>query len=496
MSNIVPFQSIALFENTFRHQINKDSGKIEDRKFVFNKHFGDGPEDLPIEADRYRLIWMPGCPHSNKAVITLRLLGLDKVISIGECGILRDPRGWVFSEDLGEVDPVLKIHYLDDAYLKGDPLFTGRSTVPAIADITTGAVVQNEAWEIPKYLVTDWERFHKENAPDLYPRALRDEIDRLIPVIKLVNAYACGFARNQESYDEGYNSYFKVLDQLEERLSGKRFLHGDFITLSDIHLFVALIRFHINYHLVFGVNKKRLEDYPNLWGYTRDLYQTEGFYEYTKLEKIKEHYQLSPHMRAKLGNVYGLKGVGPDNSKLLSDTGREKLSANPEQKFILKTNRSEEHNHPENGRKWFKHSSGKEETEYLREELIKPIENAGKSAFQTDLERWAHIEEDTLKEINHRLSGRRFLMGEDVTDADKLLYQTLLRHDYIYYYLYKLNFAKTYDFENIARYIKELKQIEEIAKSIDIEEEKKKAFLELTDDRNPYHLVFSGPDSI
>ena len=203
MSNIVPFQSIALFENTFRHQINKDSGKIEDRKFVFNKHFGDGPEDLPIEADRYRLIWMPGCPHSNKAVITLRLLGLDKVISIGECGILRDPRGWVFSEDLGEVDPVLKIHYLDDAYLKGDPLFTGRSTVPAIADITTGAVVQNEAWEIPKYLVTDWERFHKENAPDLYPRALRDEIDRLIPVIKLVNAYACGFARNQESYDEG-----------------------------------------------------------------------------------------------------------------------------------------------------------------------------------------------------------------------------------------------------------------------------------------------------
>ena len=88
------------------------------------------------------------------------------------------------------------------------------------------------------------------------------------------------------------------------------------------------------------------------------------------------------------------------------------------------------------------------------------------------------------------------MTGEDVTDADKLLYQTLLRHDYIYYYLYKLNFAKTYDFENIARYIKELKQIEEIAKSIDIEEEKKKAFLELTDERNPYHLVFSGPDSI
>ena len=167
MSNIVPFQSVALFENTFRHQINKESGKIEDRKFVFQKKFGDGPDNLPTEPDRYRLIWMPGCPHSNKAVITLRLLGLDKVISIGECGILRDPRGWVFSEDLGEVDPVLKIHYLDDAYLKGDPDFTGRSTVPAIADVTTGAIVQNEAWEIPGYLVTDWEAFHKE-LPDCH----------------------------------------------------------------------------------------------------------------------------------------------------------------------------------------------------------------------------------------------------------------------------------------------------------------------------------------
>ncbi len=380
-------------------------------------------------------------------------MGLDKVISIGECGILRDPRGWVFSEDLGEVDPVLKIHYLDDAYLKGDPEFTGRSTVPAIADIKSGAVVQNEAWEIPKYLITDWERFHKENAPDLYPNALQEEIDGLTPVIKLVNAYACGFARNQESFDEGYKSYFKVLDQLEERLSRKRFLHGDFITLSDIHLFVALIRFHINYHLVFGVNKKRLEDYPNLWGYTRDLYQT----------------------------VYGLLGVGPDNSKLLAPTGREKLSGNPKQRFVYKNSGN-------------KHDDVNEEIRYLKEELINPIERAGKATFQTDLERWAHIEEDTLKEIDKRLSGRRFLTGNEVTEADRLLYQTLLKHDYIYYYLYKLNFAKTYDYENIRRYEKDLDGIEAIVSSIDIEKEKEEAFNNLPDERNPYHLVFRGPE--
>ena len=265
MSYLEPFQSVALFENTFRHQLNKKTGKIDERKFVFNKHFGDGEGQLPVVSDRYRLIWMPGCPHSNKAMITLRLLGLDRVISVGECGVLRDPRGWIFSEDLGGVDPVLKIYYLDDAYLKGDPDFVGRSTVPAIADVTTGAIVQNEAWDIPKYFVVDWKKYHKENAPDLYPEKLRTEIDELSASInKHINAYACGFARSQEAFDEGYVSYFEALETLEERLSTRRFLNGDYITLSNIHLYVALIRFHINYHLVFGVNKKRLEDYSNL----------------------------------------------------------------------------------------------------------------------------------------------------------------------------------------------------------------------------------------
>ncbi len=485
MSYLVPFQSVALFENTFRHQINKKTGKIDERKFVFDKHFGDGKDDLPVVPDRYRLIWMPGCPHSNKAVIALRLLGLDKVISIGECGVLRDPRGWVFSEDLGEVDPVLKIHYLDDAYLKGDPDFVGRSTVPAITDVTTGAIVQNEAWDIPRYFVVDWKKYHKENAPDLYPEQLRAEIDELSAFInKRINAYACGFARTQEAFDEGYKSYFEAMDELEERLSTRRFIHGDYITLSDIHLYVALIRFHINYHLIFGVNKKRLEDYPNLWGYTRDIYQTEAFYDYTKLELIKRHYQQSPHMRAKLGNVYGLLGVGPDNRALLAPTGREKLSSDPEHKFVAE----------QETRKIYAHTNEADEIEYLKENLLLPIEKAGEATFQTELERWAYQEKDALKAIDKRLSDRKYLLGDTVTEADKLLYQTLLRHDYIYYYLYKLNFAKSFDYANIARYETALKAFPEIANSIQIQKEKEKAYEELDDARNPYHLIFRGPE--
>ena len=487
MSYIVPFQTVELFENTFKKQINKTTGKVEGRKFVFDKLFGDGEDKLPVEADRYRLIWMPGCPHSNKAVITLRLLGLDRVISIGETGILRDPRGWVFSEDLGEVDPVIKIHYLDDAYLKGDPTFTGRSTVPAIADVTNGAIVQNDPVNIPKYFVLDWKKYHKENAPDLYPEELRAEIDEWSDFInKNVDAYGCGFARDQETFDESFDKYFRTLDALEERLQNRRFINGDYITLSDVHLFVALIRFHINYHLVFGVNKKRLQDYPNLWEYTRDIYQTKGFYEYTKLELIKKHYQLSPHMRAKLGNVYGLVGTGPDNRKLLEPTGREKLSKDPENKFTLEDNANE----------LFKHDNTEHEKEYLEYALLEPIRRAGRATYQNELERWAHQEEDAFESINDRLGSTEFLLGDEVSEADEVLYKTLLRHDHIHYYISKLNFAKSTDYPNLKRYLEKLGGLEEIRNSIDIVKEKEQAFLELEDERNPYHLVFRGPEII
>lgn len=484
MSYIVPFQGISLFEDTFKKQINKNTGKIDPREFVFSRPFGENEGDLPVEADRYRLIWMPGCPHSNKAVITLRLLGLDRVISIGECGILRDPRGWVFSEDIGEVDPVLKIHYLDDAYLKGDPDFTGRSTVPAIVDIASGKVVQNDPPEIPKYFAVDWMIFHKENAPDLYPEELRHEIDELSDYInREVNAYGCGFARDQDSFDDAFDSYFTSLDTLEERLKTRRFVNGDHITLSDIHLYVALIRFHINYHLVFGVNKKRLEDYPALWGYTRDIYQTPGFYEYTKLDLIKMHYQLSPHMRAKQGNVYGLMGTGPDNRELLAHTGREKLSADPKHKFLYE----------KEDRDLYAHVNVARELDYLEYGLLLPIRKAGEATYQNELLRWAHQEQDAFAELDLRLSKSDFLIGGSLTEADKLLYRTLLRHDHIYYYLYKLNFAKTSDYPNLAAYVDRLAQIPEAAGSIDILSEKEKAYLELSDDRNPYHLVFRGP---
>lgn len=290
------FEGIELFEKTFKHQIQKN-GEVGELKNLFQKKFGDGPDEWPVEPNRYRLIWMPGCPFANKAVITWKILGLDKVISLGTTGILRSPKGWVFSEDPDEKDPVLGVHYLHDIYTRTYPDYTGRSTVPTIVDTVTGEAANNDHLYIPTYFATAWKPYHKKGAPDLYPEELRPEIDQLNAwILKRINwgVYAAGFARTQEAYEVGYREFFEAMDELDRRLEDRRFLFGDYITLSDIHLYVTLVRFFVTYYQLFRVNRNRLQDFKNLWPYARDLYQTEGFRDYTFFELIKQHYQTSP----------------------------------------------------------------------------------------------------------------------------------------------------------------------------------------------------------
>jgi putative glutathione S-transferase len=334
--NTTAFEGIELFENTFKHQIQSD-GEIKRQPNMFTKRFGNGPEEWPVVPNRYRLIWMPGCPHAHKVVITRKLLGLDKVISLGTTGILRSKIGWVFSEDPGEVDPVLKIHYLHDIYTREVPDFTGRSTVPIITDPETGKGVNNDHFWIPIYLDTDWKEYHKKNAPDLYPVKLRKDIDQLNTFIyERINegVYKCGFARSQEAYNLGYERFFEAMDFLDKHLENRRFLFGDYITDSDVRLYPTLARFQVTYYQVFRANRTRLEEFKNLWPYARDLYQTEGFGETTYFDLIKKHYQLSPHLRPLWGNIHGIYAKGPDISGWELPHGREELSKHGDEKFL------------------------------------------------------------------------------------------------------------------------------------------------------------------
>lgn len=303
------------------------SGKWVRQKNRFTTPFGKEEGQLPVEAGRYRILWAPVCPWAHRTMIVRRLLGLEDVISVGTLDPIRpdtEKADWAFTLDEGNVDPVLGIHFLSEAYKKADPEYDGRYTVPSVVDLKTGAVVNNDYFNLTKYWELEWKEFHKKDAPDLYPEELRDDIDALNDILfhDINNGvYKCGFAKSQAAYNESFEAFFERMDELEERLSHSRYLFGNRITESDVRLYVTLARFDIAYYNGFRVNKKMLVDYPNLWGYARDLYQTPGFGDTTNFDAIKKHY----HLCCLATNPNKILPLGPNLELWKTPHGREKL---------------------------------------------------------------------------------------------------------------------------------------------------------------------------
>lgn len=325
---------MAVVDHVTNNEI-KASGKFERQPNRFVAPFGESDGELPVEKGRYRLLWAPVCPWANRSIIVRELLGLEDVISVGTLDPIRPDvpwSDWSFTLDENDTDPVLGIRLLSEAYKKADPEYSGRFTVPAVVDLKTGAVVNNDYFNLTLYLETAFRRFHKKDAPDLYPLELRDEIDRLNAYIfHDVNngVYKAGFAQSQEAYSAAFKLVFDAFDTLEERLSDRRFLFGDYITESDVRLYVTLARFDIAYFNGFRVNKKMLKDYPNLWGYARDLYEEHAFGGNTNFDAIKKHY----HLCCLKTNPKGILPLGPDLSIWKEPHDRAKLSKDPLHKY-------------------------------------------------------------------------------------------------------------------------------------------------------------------
>src|SRR5690606_36723800 len=318
----------------------KADGSFNRQTNRFTTPFGNNLGELPVEAGRYRLLWSAACPWAHRAVIVRKILGLENTISVGKVSPLR-PRiervDWEFSLDKDSVDPVLGVQYVSEVYLNADQDYAGRPTVPVMVDLETKEAVNNDYFKLTNYFETVWSPFHKENAPDLYPEDLREDIDALNEVIfHDVNngVYKCGFAQSQEAYELAYDTLFARLDELEERLSTRRFLFGDFITDSDVRLYTTLVRFDAAYYTAFRTNRNLIREFTNLWGYARDLYQTIGFGETTDFDAIKRHYHLSITIDPGKGEVKILP-KGPDTSVWLTEHNREKLS-NHKEKFLIK----------------------------------------------------------------------------------------------------------------------------------------------------------------
>lgn len=293
-------------------------------------HFADriGSSDWPVEAGRYRLIVSRACPWASRAVIVRRLLGLEGALSMGIADPIQDEKSWRFTLDPDDRDPVLGIRYLGEAYAAREASYDGGISVPAIVDVPSGKLVTNDYPEITLNLETEWAPLHRSGAPDLYPAPLRDEIDAVNEdVFRDVNngVYMAGFATRQRAYERVAVRLFERLDQLELRLASRRYLVGDTITEADVRLFVTLVRFDAVYHGHFKCNRRKITEYPALWAYSRDLFQTPGFGDTVDFDHITRHY-YEVHRNI---NPTGIVPIGPDPRSWLTPHGRESLGGRP-----------------------------------------------------------------------------------------------------------------------------------------------------------------------
>ena len=253
----------------------------------------DGSSGFPAEAGRYHLYIAWACPWAHRTAIMRSLKGLEGTIGLSAVGSFMGEDGWAFYDEPGVVpDPVNGAHYLREIYAKADPDYTGRVTTPLLWDKEAATIVNNESREIIRMLDTEFGEFATTDA-DLLPEDLRDEVDATIDAIyEPVNngVYRTGFATTQGAYDEAVADVFAALDYWERILAGRRYLCGGRITEADWCLFPTLVRFDAVYYGHFKCNLRRIVDYPNLWGYLKDLYQQPGVADTVNMEHIKKHY--------------------------------------------------------------------------------------------------------------------------------------------------------------------------------------------------------------
>jgi putative glutathione S-transferase len=299
-----------------------------DQRYITSRITVDGRDGYTVEPGRYRLIVSRACPWADRSIIVRRLLGLEEVLSMGVAGPTHDARSWTFDLDPGGRDPVLGIERLQDAYVARIPGYDRGSTVPAIVDVPTCAVVTNDFHQITLDLATEWRANHSEGAPDLYPQALRDDMDKLMNLVfGDVNngVYRAGFAGTQNAYDEAYTRLFHRLDWLSDRLERQRYLMGETITEADVRLFTALVRVDPVYYGHFKCNRQKLAEMPVLWAYARDLFQTPGFGDTIDFDHIKRrYYQVQRDI-----NPAGIVPAGPDLGNWMTEHGRQSLGGRP-----------------------------------------------------------------------------------------------------------------------------------------------------------------------
>jgi putative glutathione S-transferase len=299
--------------NTWDQEID-DSGEFVRRPTSFRSQIvPDSRSDFPPEPGRYHLYVSYACPWAHRTLIARKLKGLEDALSFDVVDPILPSTGWSFERSAAGAtgDRVNQFSELREVYLASDPDYEGRITVPVLWDKKLGRIVNNESAEILRMVNGEFQEFAAHSDIDLYPQPLREKIDALNDwIYPQINngVYRCGFARTQRAYSQAFRELFDALDRAEAILAGSRYLAGERLTEADVRLFTTLVRFDAVYFTHFKCNLHRIVDYPNLWGYLRDIHQLPGVAETVNMVHIKRHYYES-HRQI---NPLGIVPEGPD----------------------------------------------------------------------------------------------------------------------------------------------------------------------------------------
>lgn len=282
-------------KSTGGHFIRKDS---QFRNWITNDGSAGptGEAGFKAEPNRYHLYVSLACPWACRTLIMRSIKGLEDMISISVVNPLMVEHGWTFDEDEGVIaDPVLNADYMHQIYTHVEPTYSGRVTVPVLYDLKQDKIVNNESSEILRMLNSAFNDVGAKEG-DYSPDSLMADIDEINELVyhKINNGvYKAGFATSQEVYEEEVDKLFEALDEVEALLGKQAYLVGDKITEADWRLFTTLIRFDPVYYGHFKCNLKHVYEYPNIWRYTKELYNWPGVAETVDFRHIKEHYYRS-----------------------------------------------------------------------------------------------------------------------------------------------------------------------------------------------------------
>lgn len=305
------------------YDTSKNGGKFERQASQFRSTIStEQGAEFPVESGRYHLYVSLACPWAHRALIFRKLKGLESHIDVSVVSPDMLDKGWEFDEYPGATgDKLYGFDYAHQLYTKVKPDITSRVTVPILWDKKTQSIVNNESAEIIRIFNTSFNELTR-NDDDYYPEALREEIDAINDMVyhNINNGvYKSGFATTQDAYEEAVEALFNALNTIEERLGKQRYLVGSTLTEADWRLFTTLIRFDPVYHGHFKCNIKQIADYPNLFGYMKELYQHPGIAQTVNFDHIKRHYYYSHTMI----NPTQVVPVGPQQD-LMSPHGRDK----------------------------------------------------------------------------------------------------------------------------------------------------------------------------